>query len=70
MPSRAVETSRTTTKPTDTSTQIELGSNPATPGRTMIITPTKPTAIAIHRRGPTFSPRNSAAAAVIASGVA
>jgi hypothetical protein len=38
------------------------------PGRTTIITPVKPAAIASQRRQPTISPRNSAAPMVTASG--
>ena len=39
-------------------------SKPAVPGRMMMITPTKPMAMAIQRRQPTRSPRKIAAAAL------
>ena len=45
------------------------GSNPPSPGRIMIRTPTKPTTVAVQRRHRTFSPRNSTATTMTNSGV-
>ncbi len=65
---RRVNRSRAAAKNTDNSTNSDIAWKPPRPGRIMINTPTKPTAIAIQRRQPTGSPRNTAAPTATASG--
>ncbi len=65
-----VTRSRTTMVSTAPKANSAWTSNPSVPGRTMIITPTKPSSSASPRRQPTASPRNSAAPSVTASGIA
>ena len=67
---RRVARSRAAQKTTETSAINENSLKPATPGRTMMRTPTKPAAIASQRRQPTGSPNNIAAPSVTASGSA
>ena len=67
---RRVARSRTASPATASSAQSEAGSNPLRPGRMMTSTPRKPTRIAVQRRQPTVSPRNTAAPKVTASGMA
>jgi len=65
-----VARSRAASPATPITANSALASKPANPGRMISITPAKPTMIAVQRRQPTGSPRNSAAPMVTASGVA
>ena len=63
-----VDISRIVNKITDARATSEYELKPARPGRIIINTPVNPIKIALHRRQPTRSPRNKAAAIVIAKG--
>ena len=67
---RRVARSRSAQNTTDTSANSEYWLKPASPGRTMMSTPMKPTTIADQRRQPTGSRNITAAPSVIASGSA
>ncbi len=65
---RCVAMSRIEQKKTEASTSRLKALKPSKPGRMMRSTPAKPAAIALQRRQPTFSPKNSTDPKVTTSG--
>ena len=65
---RRVIASRNVINPTAISARTAYSLKPSLPGRMMIKTPIKPTRMALHRRQPTASPKNTAANIVTVNG--